>query len=99
MSAQIMVTLREDVLQRAELWAQRAGRSVPDLLADAIEASLRPLGPPVAGERSLTAYSDEEVLAAASARLVDTDDERLSELLDRQQAGLLTGGEGAELMP
>jgi len=93
-----MVTLPDDVLQRAELWAQRAGRSVPDLLADTIEASLRPLGLPVAGERPLTAYADKEVLATASARLADTDDERLSELLDRQQTGLLTDGERAELV-
>jgi hypothetical protein len=97
MSAQITVTLPEDVLQRAEWWAQRAGRSVPELLADAIEASLSPLGPPAAGERLLTTCSDDEVLAAAAARMADNDDERLSELLDRQQAGLLADGESAEL--
>jgi CopG-like RHH_1 or ribbon-helix-helix domain, RHH_5 len=97
MNTQVTVTLPEDVLQRAEWWALRSGRSVADLLADTIEASLRPLGPPSAGEQPLAAYSNEELLAAADARMADRDDERLSELLDRQQAGVLTDAERGEL--
>ncbi len=97
MSAQITVTLPEEVLQRAELWAQRAGRSVADLLAETIEVSLRPLGPPADGQRPLTTWSDDEVLKAADGGLTAVADQRLSDLLDRQQAGLLTETERAEL--
>ena len=41
--------------------------------------------------------SDERVLALAELRLSDEDDERLSELLDRQQAGKLTAADRTEL--
>jgi hypothetical protein len=98
MSAQVTITLSEDVLRRAELLAQRMGRPVADLLAESIELSLRPLGAPLNGDRPINAWSDEEVLAAADAMMAEADDRRLSELLDRQQADLLTGAERAELM-
>ncbi len=42
--------------------------------------------------------SDERVLALAELRLSDEDDERLSELLDRQQAGKLTAADRTELV-
>jgi predicted DNA-binding protein len=44
MDAQITVTLPEDVLQRAELLAERIGKPVADVLADTIELAMRPLG-------------------------------------------------------
>jgi hypothetical protein len=49
-------------------------------------------------EKSLADCSDEEVLSTADATLPTDDDERLSALLHRQQAGLLSGGEPAELL-
>ena len=70
MSAQITVTLPEDVLQRAELLARRTGRPVGDILAETIELSLRPLGAPSNGERLIADWSDDDVLAA---RHVDPD--------------------------
>ena len=42
--------------------------------------------------------SDERVLALAELRLSDEDDERLSDLLDRQQAGKLTAADRTELV-
>ena len=97
MSAQITVTLPEDVLQRAELLARRTGRPVGDILAETIELSLRPLGAPSNGERLIADWSDDDVLAAADVGLPVAEDRRLSELLDRQQAGLLADAERAEL--
>ena len=97
MGEQITVTLPEDVLQRAELWARRAGRPVNDFLAETIELSLRPLGTPAEGDGSLAACSDEEVLAAADGVMPAAEDQRLSELLDLQQAGRLTDVQRAEL--
>jgi hypothetical protein len=97
MGAQVTVTLPEDVLQRAELWARRAGRPVADLLAEAIELSFRPLGSPSDGVRPLTDRSDADVLAAAQTQLSPGDDARLSALLERQQAGQLSDAERGEL--
>src|SRR5262245_1694288 len=97
MSAQITVTLPEDVLQRAELLAQRTGRPVSDILTETIELSLRPLGAPTNGERLVADWSDDEVLAAADAGLPPVEDRRLSDLLDRQQAGLLADAERSDL--
>ncbi len=95
MSAQVTVTLPDDVLARAETLARRVGRPVEAVLADTIELSLRPLGadaePPVAD------WPDEQVLATADADLPPAADRRLSELLDAQQAGRLTTPEQAEL--
>jgi hypothetical protein len=98
MSTQITVTLPDDVLHRAESLARRVGRPVADLLAETIELSLRPLGAATPEEKPITTWSDEEVLAAVELTMPAAEDQRLSILLDRQQAGLLTSGEPAELM-
>jgi hypothetical protein len=42
-------------------------------------------------------WPDEEVLAAAEVEMPAADDQRLSDLLDRQQAGVLTNAERQEL--
>lgn len=97
MSSQITLTLPPDVLQRAELMARRAGRPVDSWLAETIERTLRPLGPPSPDEAPPAAWSDVEVLAAADATMAPAEDQRLSELLDRQQAGSLTDPERGEL--
>jgi hypothetical protein len=97
MATQITLTLPEDVLERAEWLARRSGRPVADLLAETIELSLRPLGGSANGGAVSSSWSDEAVLAAVDAGLAPEEDRRLSELLDRQQGGRLSGGEHAEL--
>ena len=97
MTTEITVTLPEAVVRRAELLAHRTGRAVEDVLAEAIELSLRPLGTVAAEETPITGWSDAEVLAASEAELSAAEDTRLSELLDRQHAGPLNTGERAEL--
>jgi hypothetical protein len=96
MDAQITVTLPEDVLQRAELLAERVGRPVADLLAETIELAMRPMGASSEFEQ-LGTMTDEGVLAAAETELPPAEDLRLSELLDRQQAGLLSADERSDL--
>jgi hypothetical protein len=97
MDAQITVTLPEDVLQRAELLAERIGRPVADLLADTIELALRPLGEPT-DDGAIAKWPDEEVLAATDTELPPAEDDRLSKLLDRQQADMLSDGERSDLV-
>jgi len=57
---------------------------------------LKPLGTACQAE-DLDAKSNEEVLAATQTEMPPAEDERLSLLLDRQQAGTLTDAERAEL--
>jgi hypothetical protein len=70
---------------------------VDDWLAETIELALRPLGAASPDEPPLDAWPDGEILAATETTLSPEDDQRLSELLDRQQAGLLTTTQGGEL--
>ncbi len=98
MADQITVTLPSEVLQRAEQLARCTGRSVNQLLAETIELSLRPLGTSSILDEDLTGWSDERVLAAANEDgFSATDDHRLSELLNHQQAGTLTEIQRPEL--
>lgn len=97
MSAEITLTLPEEVMQRASILAHRAGRPVADLLAETIELSLLPLGAPSEEARPMTTWSDEEVLAATATEMTPADDQRLSELLQRRQAGNLAETEQTEL--
>ena len=98
MNGQVTLTLPAEVLERAELLAQRTGRAVNDLLAETIELSLRPLGTTLAGNGAPEDWPDEGVLAAAALEMQPADDLRLSSLLARQQAGNLTDSERPELM-
>src|SRR5688572_7778164 len=97
MSAQVTLTLPDDILRRAESLARRVGRPVEDVLAETIELSLRPLGVGRDEAEPVADWSDEDVLAASDAALPAAADQRLSELLDRQQADALTPPEQAEL--
>lgn len=97
MNAQVTVTLPEEVLHEAELFARRSGRAVEEFLAEAIELTLRPLSNPGETGRLLSEWSDEEVLNSVTAELTPADDERVTELLHRQQAGLLNSAEQVEL--
>jgi hypothetical protein len=97
MTVHVTVTLPDGLLKRAEQLAERTGRNVADVLAETIELSLRPLGTESPGEKPMVDWSDAEVLAAAGAELAAADDARLSDLLERQQAGQLANGERAEL--
>jgi hypothetical protein len=96
MSTEITLILPDDVLRRAQLLAQRSRRPVGDVLTEPLELSFNPLATPAGREEPMANWSDAQVLAAADAHLSESDDARLGELLDRQQAGLLTPAERVE---
>ena len=97
MGKQISLTLPDDLFRLAEMLAGRSGRELADVLTDAIESSLDPLG--TSGEYlpPLAASSDEAVLAAADSTMTAQDDQRLSDLLDLQREGTLSQAESGEL--
>ncbi len=93
---QVTITLSAEILQSAELWAQRTGQSIDVFLSQAIELSLAPLCP-TQSEESMSSWSDHEVVEAFSIEMSPEADRRLSELLHRQQAGTLLDSERGEL--
>jgi hypothetical protein len=97
MTEQITLTLPSALLEKAELVARRAGRPVNEFLAETIELSLQPLGNTARDEPPPDMWSDEETLKNAELQMPAAEDERLGDLLDQQQSGLLTAPERSEL--
>src|SRR5437868_9009367 len=97
MTKQVTLNLPDEVLERAENVARHLGRPVSDFLTEAIELSLRPLGQMDNGQLPIAAWSNEEVLVATQTELPQSEDDRLSHLLDQQQAGILSPGDQSEL--
>ena len=97
MSTQVTVTLPDEVYERAERLAQLSHRAVTDILAEMIAVSLPVLRPQAAVPAPVETLTDAEVLALADLQLPAEQDQRLSTLLDRQQAGTITETERAEL--
>ncbi len=98
MTTQVTVTLADDIYRRAERLAELTERPIADLLAETIDLSLRPLGPEGAAGQPVAALSNADLRTAADARMDATEDRRFSELLDKQQAGLLTDADRVSLL-
>jgi predicted DNA-binding protein len=98
MSSQVTLTLPDEVYRRAERLAQLSSREVADVLADTIELSLSPVGLKSEAVEPVSGLSDEEVMALAELQLASDQDQRLSSLLDKQQAGTLIEAERSKLL-
>jgi len=97
MTTQIIITLPDEIYQRAELFAKLANRDVASVLADTIQLSIPSVRANVLDLEPIADVSDEHVLALTELQMEPDQDTRLSELLDRQQAGLLFEDERLEL--
>ena len=91
MTAQITLNLPDEVYHQAELLAQQRHRTVSEILVETLEKFLLPTAKPV------SALSDSEVIAQTQLRLQPVQEQRLSELLDRQQSGTIAYVERDEL--
>ncbi len=98
MSEQVVLELSDELLSRARRLAALAGRDVREVLADAVAVVLSPMDVALPEARPVRELSDQEVLDLANLRLTAAQDERLTTLLDRQQAATLTDGERSELV-
>jgi hypothetical protein len=98
MGTQVTLTLPDEVYRRAKRLAQLSSRNVADVLVDTIELSLSPLGLQSEAIKPVSALSDEEVMALAQLQMELEQDESLSRLLDREQAGTLTQTQRSELL-
>jgi hypothetical protein len=97
MSTQITITLPDEVYQRAEQFARLANRDVASVLADTIQFSIPPVRADLLDLEPVSNLTNEQVLALAELQMEPSQDRRLSELLDRQQSGLLMEDERLEL--
>ena len=96
MSMRITISLPDDTYERASRYAAYAHREVSEIIVAALATSLPSLD--VIDElRAISKLPDAELAALTELRMKPDVDRRLSELLDRQQAGVLTGIEHAEL--
>lgn len=91
MTAQITLNLPDEVYHQAELLAQQRHRTVSEILVETLEKVLLPTAKPV------SALSDSEVITQTQLRLQPLQEQRLSELLDRQQSGTIASVELDEL--
>jgi len=91
MTAQITLNLSDEVYRQAELLAQQRHRSVSEILVETLENFLLPTAKPV------SELSDSEVIALTQLRLQPVQEQRLNELLERQQCGTITQIESEEL--
>ena len=91
MTAQITLNLPDEVYHQAELLALQRHRTVSEILVETLEKFLLPTAKPV------SALSDSEVISQTQLRLQPVQEQRLSELLDRQQSGKIAFLERDEL--
>ena len=98
MSAQVVLTLSDDLYARAKQWAALTRRDLPETLTDALEIVLTPLLEPPAGEPPVTSMSDAEVMALTQAQMVPQQGKRLERLLAKQREKPLTAPEQSELL-
>ncbi|MFO0756824.1 MAG: hypothetical protein U0359_10045 [Byssovorax sp.] len=98
MSTNVTLSLPDEIYQRAQRLARVTGRDLPAILADTLAMALSLLGPGTTSSVPLAEASDDEVLALTELQMDPAEDQQLSAMLDRQQAGTLRAEERVELM-
>ena len=96
MSNQVTVALPEHIFRRAQRFAELTGSTLETAISDMLILSL----PPLTSEFDMTpieTLSDEDILALADSQMDVAYRNRMSSLQFKQQAGLITAEERAEL--
>jgi hypothetical protein len=90
---ELTIFLPDETYQRLEKYAEWVGQSLENVITHSVEFLPDvPVNTP-----DMIDLSDEDVLALASLEMEAAQDQRLSHLLDRQQAGTLSDAERIEL--
>jgi hypothetical protein len=97
MTTQITITLSDGLYAQAEQFARLANRDIASILLNAINSSIPPMSAQAASLEPISSLSDEQVLALTELQMEPEEDIYVSELLDKQQAGILTETERYEL--
>jgi hypothetical protein len=102
MATQITITLPDETYLRAQRFARLANRDIASILADTVIGSLPPMSEQLDTLEAIaipsTAFlTDSQILVLTELQMEPAQDQRLSELLDDQQAKALTEPETQEL--
>jgi hypothetical protein len=95
-----MMFTKKPILQRRGSrlrFARLANRDLASVLADTIQSSIPNISAAATILAPISLLSDADVLALTDLQMVPVQDIRLSELLDRQQAGILTDLDRSDL--
>lgn len=90
---EITLNLPENVYRNFTKLAEKKHRRIEDVIADKLQGDLPSDDP----EETVAGWPDEDVLALANLKLPVEQANRMAELLDRQQTGLITNVEKSEL--
>jgi hypothetical protein len=96
-SIQVTISLPEEVYQRAQRFSRLINRDLASVLADTVGSSLPPLSDQVETLPAIAELSDQAILDLAESMLSTQQDQRLSELLEKQREGELVGDDPQEL--
>jgi cytidylate kinase len=97
MTTQLTINLPDEIYHRVQQLAARSNRDVSDILADTIQWFLPLLNLQSQFQDPISILPDEQVLTLTELQMEAEQDQKLSDLLDRQQAGVLTEIEQLEL--
>jgi hypothetical protein len=97
MTTQLTINLPDEVYHRVQQLAARSNRDVSDILTDTIQWFLPLLALQSQFQEPISILPDEQVLTLTELQMEAEQDQKLSDLLDRQQAGVLTEIEQLEL--
>jgi hypothetical protein len=97
MTTQLTINLPDEIYHRVQQLAARSNRDVSDILADTIQWFLPLLNLQSQFQDPISILPDEQVLTLTELQMEAEQDQKLSDLLDRQQAGVLTEIERLEL--
>jgi hypothetical protein len=95
-----MMFTKKPILQRRGSrlrFARLANRDLASVLADTIQSSIPNISAAATILAPISLLSDADVLALTELQMVPVQDIRLSELLNRQQAGILTDLDRSDL--
>jgi predicted transcriptional regulator len=97
MSIPVTINLPDDVYHRAERFAVLSNQDLSSVLTDTIVHSLPSISSALDRMPSIGSLTDPEIIALTQLEMESSEDTRLSELLDKQQAGTLVENDSIEL--
>lgn len=97
MSTQLTINLPDEIYHQIQHLAQLSNRHISEVLADTIKLSLPLLNLQTQFQEPISTLRNEQVLALTELQMEAEQDRQLSNLLDKQQADLLTEIEQVEL--
>ena len=98
METQVLLTLPDELVERAQQWALVTQRDLAQTLADALQLVLGPAQSAPHARSSVATLPDGEVLALTKIKMKPAQGKHLAELQRKQSESVLTNVEQTELL-